>query len=516
MILDALEDLASNVPWIPIIIIIVVAYLAFPQSRFGGFPIVNGRRPWETTDAGAKRRFRFDGSCLLRNGFKKSSIFSIITDMGHKLVVSGKYTEDLRDESGLSHYKGIGSDFVADVPGFESFSLGSLHDSILRDVISVVTRELGQFTQPLSVELDRLLQRYWSNTTDWHEISLNETMLQMITRTSSLVFVGEPMCRDPKWLEITTNYIMRRHEATSALHMWPKRSRWVVHWFLPSARKLRAEIHRAREIIMPLLEARKREKAATVDAGPVYQKKKELFSSLIWVDDYAGSKNLEYDPALVQLRLANTAIHTSADLVVKVLMNLCENQQVLQDVRKEIISVVTEHGWDTGSLHKLRLMDSVMKESQRLHPLTAAPWSRFTERAITLSDGTQLPSGVPILITDDLMRDPELYPNPDKFDGYRFLRMREITAQANSAPFVNPSSCHVAFGFGKYACPGRFFVANEVKIALCHILLKYDLRIAGGGEGKGESPKIFSTGFITYRDPCTLIEVKRRDEELKI
>ncbi|GES64073.1 cytochrome P450 [Aspergillus terreus] len=515
MILDVLKGYSNIASWIPIISIIVVAYVTFSPSRVGGIHIVNGRRLGEITDAGAKRRFRLDGPRLLRNGFEKSSIFRIITDMGPKFVVSGKYAEDLRDESGLSHYKGIGSDFVVDVPGFESFSLGSLHDSMLRDIISVVTRELGQFTQPLSMEVDRLLQQFWNNSPDWHEVPILATMLQIIARTSSLVFVGEPICRDEKWLEVTINYVIWRHKATSDLHMWPKCLRPIVHWFLPSARKLRTEIHKAREIIRPLLEARRRAKNASLDAGSVRRNREEPFSSLHWVDDYAESNGLEYDPALLQLRLANTAIHTSADLAVKVLINLCENQQVLQDVRREIISVVTEHGWDTGSLHRLRLMDSVMKETQRLHPLTAAPWSRFTEREITLSDGKQLPSGVPILLTDDLMRDAEVYPNPDTFDGDRFLRMRENPALANIAPFVNPTSYHNAFGFGKYACPGRFFVANEVKIALCHILLKYDLRIVGH-EGKGHVPKVISTGFLNYRDPSATLGVKRRDEEVKL
>ncbi|KAL2835820.1 hypothetical protein BJY01DRAFT_252325 [Aspergillus pseudoustus] len=109
MILDILTDHFSVAAWIPIISIIVVAYFAVSPNRAGGIHPVNGRRLWETTDGGAKRRFRFEGPRLLRNGFKKSSIFRIIRDMGRKLVISAKYAEDLRDESGLSHYKGIGS-----------------------------------------------------------------------------------------------------------------------------------------------------------------------------------------------------------------------------------------------------------------------------------------------------------------------------------------------------------------------------------------------------------------------
>jgi cytochrome P450 len=45
--------------------------------------------------------------------------------------------------------------------------------------------------------------------------------------------------------------------------------------------------------------------------------------------------------------------------------------------------------------------------------------------------------------------------------------------------FVSTSPEHMAFGFGKHSCPGRFFAAIEVKIALCHILLKYDFKRRG-------------------------------------
>jgi hypothetical protein len=39
---------------------------------------------------------------------------------------------------------------MAEVPGFESMFLGNLHNTILRDAISVITRELGDYF-PLTV-----------------------------------------------------------------------------------------------------------------------------------------------------------------------------------------------------------------------------------------------------------------------------------------------------------------------------------------------------------------------------
>lgn len=36
---------------------------------------------------------------------------------------------------------------------------------------------------------------------------------------------------------------------------------------------------------------------------------------------------------------------------------------------------------------------------------------------------------------------------------------------------------HLGFAHGKHACPGRLFAANEVKIAMVHLICKYDSKL---------------------------------------
>lgn len=50
----------------------------------------------------------------------------------------------------------------------------------------------------------------------------------------------------------------------------------------------------------------------------------------------------------------------------------------------------------------------------------------------------------------------------------------------------------MGFGFGRHSCPGRFFAANEVKIALCHILLKYDFKLAEAERPEHERVGVFN------------------------
>lgn len=40
------------------------------------------------------------------------------------------------------------------------------------------------------------------------------------------------------------------------------------------------------------------------------------------------------------------------------------------------------------------------------------------------------------------------------------------------------------FGYGKHACPGRFFAANEIKMILARSILEYDIKNVDGVEGR--------------------------------
>lgn len=139
-----------------------------------------------------------------------------------------------------------------------------------------------------------------------------------------------------------------------------------------------------------------------------------------------------------------------------------------------------------------------------------ASMRRLAIKDIQLADGTQLQKGTSLLVSGEKMWDPQTYPSPETFDPYSFLKLRETPGHETSAQLVSPSPEHLGFGYGRHACPGRFFAANEVKIALCHILLKYDFKLAPGSV----TPKVKQTGISYNADPTARIAVKRRQEEI--
>jgi cytochrome P450 len=134
---------------------------------------------------------------------------------------------------------------------------------------------------------------------------------------------------------------------------------------------------------------------------------------------------------------------------------------------------------------------------------------RQAAQDIELSDGSVIPKGAFTLVANFRMWDSDVYPNPNTFDPYRFLRLRE--AGDSSAYLVSPSPEHMGFSYGNHACPGRFFAANEVKILLAHMILKYDIQLVDGC-----TPTVLKVGIGLVADPTAKLAIRRRQEEIPL
>jgi cytochrome P450 len=138
--------------------------------------------------------------------------------------------------------------------------------------------------------------------------------------------------------------------------------------------------------------------------------------------------------------------------------------------------------------------------------------NRVATAPFRLADGTLIPKGTKLGVSSHALWDAAIYPSPEKFNGYRFLRLRQQPGNENAWQLTTTRPEDIAFGHGKHACPGRFLAANEIKIVLCHLLLKYEWRLA---RGQGE-PKIFANGIMLDSDPTVRVEVRRRVPEVEL
>ncbi|KAK7746226.1 hypothetical protein SLS62_009442 [Diatrype stigma] len=331
-------------------------------------------------------------------------------------------------------------------------------------------------------------------------------ILPAVTRVSTRVFMGEEGCRDARWLKASAAYAEVGFQTVDELRTWPRFLRPWVHWYLPSCNRLRARLDEARSAIQVHIDKRNALKAAAIAKGEPVPK----FDDAI---EWAVMEDPRSDPAVTQIVLSLVAIHTTTDLVQQTMMRIAQNPELFGALREEVIRVLGAQGLKKTALYELKLMDSVLKETQRLKPVLLTPMRRQATQDIKLSDGTTIRKGQKVITDATHMWSAAHYgADAGQFDGARFLRLRQAGGRERQGQLVSTSAEHLGFGHGHYACPGRFFAANEIKILLCHLLLKYDWELAPGSE----HPRATPNGFFIVGDPSTRFRVRRRREELDL
>lgn len=131
---------------------------------------------------------------------------------------------------------------------------------------------------------------------------------------------------------------------------------------------------------------------------------------------------------------------------------------------------------------------------------------RMAMKDVTLPDKTILRKGQRCAIDESLMFNPDFYKNPNEFDGYRFFRMREDPDLNQQAHLVSTSPAHLGFGHGISSCPGRFFASITLKVALTHLLINYDWKLAPKC-----TPKQGEFGFYLTTDHSAKVLLRRRE-----
>ncbi|GAB1210898.1 hypothetical protein ATERTT37_000008 [Aspergillus terreus] len=352
---------------------------------------------------------------------------------------------------------------------------------------------------------------HWPSNPEWQEIVLKPSILQIVAQLSSKVFTGDDLCRNPDWHRILITYTTNVYDAAQKLTRWPKILRPMVARFIPACQTLKEQMHQTESLLLPVIMRRRAERETVETAAKSTSKSTDRVPDAIdWMEEGAGGR--PFNPSVAHLLLSFAAIHSTADMLTQVLYDISSHPELLVDLRQEIISVLSTHGWTRSALYNLKLMDSVLKESQRLKPTRMISMGRIAEKPLRLHDGLEIPRGTALMVSSHAMWDESEYPDPHRFDGYRFLRLRQCDGQENDHQLVTATPNHMGFGYGKHVCPGRFFAANEVKIALCHMLLKYDFRVANDGNGA----EVVSLGFNLFTNPMGKIALRRRQEEIPL
>ncbi|KAK8062284.1 hypothetical protein PG997_014381 [Apiospora hydei] len=375
-----------------------------------------------------------------------------------------------------------------------------VHHNIVK---GVMTRETGNLIPELYDESQHAVSKFWGTEPGVaKEMPVYAAVQQMVSRVTNRVFVGLPLCRDEVFLKTGIAYAMDVPISANILKfIWePLRPLAALVVALPN------RIHTNRFIAMLRPETERR--IAMYDARKADPETKAADKPpndlLQWCVNQAKASgdwylNRVYSLASRVLLLNFASIHTSSFAMTHAMFDLAANDPAyIEELRHEIKTVLAENDgvWDKRTLQKMHKLDSTMRESQRMNSIATFATSRLVidPKGITTPSGAHPPGTVVGGPSYPVFHDEAIYPDPHTFKPFRFAEMRQQQEEGSRAAdgekggrllllllrtmcsaWATTSPDFVAFGHGRYACPGRFFAAAELKLMLAYIVLHYDI-----------------------------------------
>ncbi|KAL7621684.1 hypothetical protein AAE478_009011 [Parahypoxylon ruwenzoriense] len=482
-----------------------------------------------------RRRYYLDNAVeLYKQGYKKfkNSIWRITSSDGDVVILPLKYTEELRK---------IADDIVNNAKALDKLTeakftgLKADNPLMIHIIKADLTHNLPKVNQLLTLEVARTVPEELGPCTEWTEVNINQKLLRIVAIVSGHIFIGPELCRSPEYLHASIRFTVDLFTAAARLKRWPRLLRGLVKYFVSELDDVQEHRRAAHEFLKPVLRQR-RERA---------KQGEEMSSDLLqWIIYKADKYDVKTDEEIaeIQLNLSMAAIHTTTMTATHMyvqcsrspinsnLTDLFTNlsvitsvydivghcPEVIPEIREEIRSVLAANDniMTTQALFQMKLLDSVMRESQRCNPATPVRLVREVLKTFKFSDGTEIPAGTTIGLPHlSTVQDPEHYPDPLTYNPHRFAKIRSGEAEdplnypsREQYQFISVTKENMGFGFGRHACPGRFFAANEIKLICARLLMDYDIKLPDGV--KARYPNIVRGNAITP-DSTKTIMVKR-------
>ncbi|KAF2656395.1 cytochrome P450 [Lophiostoma macrostomum CBS 122681] len=361
--------------------------------------------------------------------------------------------------------------------------MGDVTWSVLRNHL---TQKLGTLVEPLNATCKAAFQDEFPDCTDWTEVNVHDTFLQIVGRMTGRIFVGEEMSKNKLFLHTFIDFATCVFITSSYLKVFPSFLRPLLVPLIPHFWRIKKIHYNNRKLLLP--EVRKKLQESSKEAQARKQAGEQ--DMLDWLIEASGSKPDPQNVITRQLGIGFAAIHTTTNHMTNVLYDLAAWwDEYAPPLIAEYRQALAEDGgvMQKSTLSRLSKLDSFMKESQRLNPSSSLAFNRKVLKDCTLSDGKVLPKSCWIAVASGpLLLTQSQFENPLEFDGFRFDRMRQEgspesqTEAAKMSHFTSTGKYSLVFGHGRYACPGRFFAGLESKIMLIHVLENYELRLPEG------------------------------------
>lgn len=164
---------------------------------------------------------------------------------------------------------------------------------------------------------------------------------------------------------------------------------------------------------------------------------------------------------------------TSSTTVEWAMSELLKNPRLMKKAQTEVRQVFDAKGYvDETELHELKFIESVVKETLRLHPSAPLLVPRESSEDCVIK-GYEIPANTKVIVNGwAIGRDPKYWSEPEIFDPERFLDSR--------IDYKGKDFEYIPFGAGRRICPGISFAIPNIISPLAQLLYYFDWKLPGG------------------------------------
>ncbi|UPK91460.1 hypothetical protein LCI18_002395 [Fusarium solani-melongenae] len=415
----------------------------------------------------------------------QTGVFRVTNNMESETVVVGpKYLRELSKlpDSTLSSLNAFQELMMVKYTKVEATA-----PVISHTVKTRLTPSMGRLSGQISDEVRDALTAEFPKCSDWTDLHFSEKLIRVVARVSGRVFVGAELGRSEEYMDHTVNYtmdVMYGAHAVGRMKQWlrPLRASSV-----PEIKRLNRRLQIAEDFFTPVIQ--KRIEGAKQSA---WEKPDDLLQWLIDMQDAKYGDTTARELSKRQLDISFAAIHTTNGVALNTMYTLAAMPEAQAEIREEIRTILAEGGgeYKLSSVQNMKKLDSFIRESIRCYPIGAVAFRNKTLKTIVLSDGTVLPEGIIVEApVSAVNKDPSLFDDPETFDHLRFYKLQQkagakVAESVTKGQLVTVRLDNLIFGYGKHACPGIFFAVHEIKTILAELLMRFEVKNAGGFEGR--------------------------------
>ncbi|KAE8388803.1 cytochrome P450 [Aspergillus alliaceus] len=317
---------------------------------------------------------------------------------------------------------------------------------------------------------------------EWHHFVAYEFIWPMMIGVATAYIIGPEFGRNPGYVQHCVDFCCQASEFRDLRGMFPETLRPLIWRFSRCGRDLQSTIASSKCQLMPEI----RRRIASARAGKLAQSRHTLVDATIGIKMKKGE--IGRDTALADEEkkvsgLAGDCLLSALEIAFPIaayvvgMMNYAVAEPIYVDVlRKEIRSALHSTGgeWPIDILDRMPRLESFARETVRCDTTSVFTATRRLQKPVRLdSIGRTLDRGNFVAVPAQwLHQSPDIYPEPDSFDGCRFYDPDTNSCHPRAA---TGDSNFLPFGYGAEMCPGRGLGMRQAQLAFAKILISFDV-----------------------------------------